>query len=151
FVSSLHQPDVDDTIRLTATAVVSTCWLAAAILALASDRDGLMWKLLLAYVFASWLPSLSTIRDPVLWTIGDTLANPVQGFLFVLIALTFPTGRLRDRVDRLFLAAVFVQTVITGLGPEMTYDPGFPCPSICIRNLLYVWPDDAMNSLFLTI
>jgi signal transduction histidine kinase len=89
-----------------------------------SDRFGLV----LAATGAAWsVTTLAESGDELLYTLGRTAGWLVEVLIIYLI-LSFPTGRLSNRVDRVLVGAVAV-VVLTLFLPRLVLAADFPVPS----------------------
>jgi len=96
---------------------------------------------LLAAVLASF-PVLSVSSNPYLFTLTG-IARPVSEVLLVWLMLTFPSGRLSERIDRLLLGAI-ASSIPLLLIPAMAFTPDMPIAG----PYMLCWPDCPRNVLF---
>jgi signal transduction histidine kinase len=132
-------------------------WVPVLGIAYRRDPSGRMWKLLmLSFLTDStwvlqWLPWPWT---PLGWTIGD-FTRPLSGVVLGHLVLGFPTGRLRDRVDRWLLGFAYVIVLPVQLLHYMVWDPGMgPCTGAevwCATNVLLVARNDDLAFLLTRI
>jgi hypothetical protein len=84
-------------------------------------------RLLVAVGFAWFLTTLSESSDELLYSIGRTAGWVVEAGLIYLV-LSFPTGRLTERIDRRLVVAAFA-LVATLYLPTVLFAEGFPTRS----------------------
>ena len=107
------------------------------------NRTGMLMVLL---GFAWFLSTLEAVDSPLVYTIAVTLGG-LWGSLFLHLGISFPSGRLRSRLDRRLVRAgyvIFPFAFAPGLlfsGPEQ-----LDCPA-CPENLLLIRPDDELARL----
>jgi signal transduction histidine kinase len=126
---------------------VSLLWLATALLALSREPSGPLWKLLFAWLAASWIWVVGYVPTSLTWTLGATFASLGTAVL-VHVLVAFPSGQLRTRFDRAFVAFVYGWTIGVSLLSQMTWDVHFTCPSFCPTNVFLVWPNDSFRELW---
>jgi signal transduction histidine kinase len=127
--------------------LVSLLWLTTALLALSREPSGPLWKLLFAWLTASWIWVVGYVPTSLTWTIGVTFASLGTAVL-VHVLVAFPSGHLRTRFDRAFVAFVYGWTIGVSLLSQMTWDVHFTCPSFCPTNIFLVWPNDSFRELW---
>lgn len=94
---------------------------------------GLAW-------FATFLTDAHT---PWLFTLGTAIQSLyLVGFLYIV--LTFPTGRLRGRLDRVLVAAAVALVTVVQLASLLFSDPQAVLCDGCPRNVLLVQRNDAL-------
>jgi signal transduction histidine kinase len=105
-------------------------------------------RLMVATSFAWFAGLLTEAGDPALNTIG-TAVQYVWIAGFILLVLSFPSGRIAGGVDRALVAATLFLTAGFPLVP-MLYGtgPGLRCPS-CPHNPLDVFHDNAVSNWLL--
>jgi signal transduction histidine kinase len=101
--------------------------LAAAAYAFRSPGFARFGRLLLAVGLVSFLSTLAESADATLYTIGRLGGWGVEALL-VLLVLSFPSGRLETRIDRV-LAAAMVAIVAFLVLTTGLWSPQFPVPS----------------------
>jgi signal transduction histidine kinase len=120
-----------------ATTLIGALWIRRR----PSSRTG-VW--LVALGVASWGLALQASDIPAIYTIGVIADGPVLIFTF-LVCLSFPTGRLQTRLDRILVAAT-VLALTAFYFPRLLFIPqvqgGGPL-SQCV-------PDCPPNALFIT-
>ena len=85
-------------------------WLVPLLVAMERDPNGRFWKLIFAYVVFAQAYALAFTGIPLLWTLGALLENVAIGVLLHLL-LAFPSGHLRDRLDRAIIGAIYAYIV----------------------------------------
>ncbi|MDW5597738.1 hypothetical protein VSS74_25525, partial [Conexibacter stalactiti] len=103
------------------------------------SRFGLQMSLVGLAWFAT---SISASNDDLLFTIGILISSLYSGVV-VHALLGFPTGRLQSRVERLFVAVVYVLVLLGPLALLLVT----ATPDDMPRNLLHVVDDPAMADL----
>jgi signal transduction histidine kinase len=88
--------------------------------------------------FAWMLPALANRAEPLLFTAGLMLESLWAGVLAHLV-LTFPSGRLRDRLDRALVIKAYVAVTVLQVPPYLFSRGCDACP----RHLLLVREDAA--------
>jgi signal transduction histidine kinase len=103
----------------------------------------LFGPLLIAAGFGWFLTTLAESNDATLYSIGRVAGWLVELEL-VYLALSFPTGRLHERVDRILVAAVAAAIVLLYL-PTALFADSFPvpapytsCEDACPANVFFV-------------
>jgi signal transduction histidine kinase len=137
-------PDVSATLYVATHGLVTTLWLAAALMALSRDPDGPLWKILFAYVPASCVWALGYLATPLMYSISDTFGDLAIA-VGVHALLAFPSGRLVGRLDRWLVAFVYVSMTSTALLAAMTWGVTYNCDPFCNQNVFFVWKNDALH------
>jgi signal transduction histidine kinase len=101
--------------------------IAVGLYAWRDGRHARFGRLLVLTGFAWFLPSLSTSDDSVLYSVGRVAGWTVEAALIYLV-LAFPSGRLKNRTDRVLVLA-FVAIVALLYVPTLLIDQSFPQPS----------------------
>ncbi|MGO8959494.1 MAG: sensor histidine kinase [Streptosporangiaceae bacterium] len=130
------------------TAAVGLAYLAAGFAAWQrwpASRIGLLFFV----VGVAWLlPAMVNLANPVAFTIGN-LTEPLYGASLAHLALAWPTGRLRSRLERWLVAAEYGWTIGVSLAGTMFWNPRFSgCTAGCPANVLLV---DSSRSIWQTI
>jgi class 3 adenylate cyclase len=99
--------------------------------------------LMVAHFFATFIWELGFIHSSLLWTAGGLFSDLPQA-IFAHIVLAWPNGRVLGRLDRAFVAGVYVYAIAANLIPQLFW-PDPPCESWCPRNLVLVWPNAGLN------
>ncbi|TAK01609.1 MAG: sensor histidine kinase [Chloroflexota bacterium] len=113
-------------------------WVAVLGITYVRDPGGRMWKLLLLSDIAAGTWALGYLDSP--W--GATLAElfgPLEAAILLHLVLGFPSGLLRDRLDRGLMAIVYTIVLPIQLLGLMTLDGDW--------NTLLVFPNDDLNFL----
>ncbi len=66
--------------------------------------------------------------------------------IFTHIVLAWPSGRLTSRLDRAFVAAVYVYTIAANLLFQLFWKPDLVCQEWCPENVLLVWPNPGVSN-----
>src|SRR5215475_7111381 len=98
--------------------------------------------LVLVFTGFAWFASmLSDAHNPVLYTAGQVL-NPFYYAGFLYLILSFPSGRLRGRLDRALMVVTIVLVVVINPAGLLVTDSQMLCRT-CPANLLEVARVDA--------
>jgi signal transduction histidine kinase len=101
--------------------------IAVGLYAWRDGRHARFGRLLVLTGFAWFLPSLSASDNSVLYSVGRVAGWTVEAALIYLV-LAFPSGRLKNRIDRGLVLAV-VAIVAFLYVPTVLIDQSFPQPS----------------------
>src|SRR5437660_3861295 len=101
--------------------------------------------LMIAVGFAGLLKALSFSNDSVIFTIGS-LGELLIYALLIHLLLSFPSGRLDSRLDRVLVAIAYFNTTVVQLAAFVLSDPQAGCPS-CPANPLLIEHSDAVGSV----
>jgi signal transduction histidine kinase len=102
--------------------------IAAGLYAWRDGRHARFGRLLVLIGFAWFLPSLSTSSSGLLYTIGRLSGWTVEAGL-IYLALSFPSGRLTGRTDRLLFGAAVALVAVLYV-PTVLIDQSLPQPSV---------------------
>jgi len=108
-------------------------WVAVLGITFAREPGGRMWKLILLNMAADGAWVLGYIDSPVAWTASE-LVGPLGAAVLLHLALAFPSGRLRDRLDRWLIGLVYVIVVPIQVLGLLVWDVEW--------NVLRLFPDD---------
>jgi hypothetical protein len=86
--------------------------------------------LLLLVAFALLLRKLQYSGNPALFTGGFAIGG-LYAALFAHVVLAYPTGRIRDTLERRFLAATYAVSFFLPLAVLLVYDPRHGCLFNC--------------------
>lgn len=132
-------------------ALTAAIWAAVAVLAVASEstrRFG--WLVVIAAFAQIWI--IAAIPGDLFWSLGWAIGG-LGGGLIVHLQVAFPTGRLRDRFDRLVVLAGYG---LFGVLPVLRmpfwdsvadFDPCDATRFYCPRNAFLVVRDDGLVGL----
>jgi signal transduction histidine kinase len=129
--------------------VYGLLWLPLLALLYRRDPGSWMWVLVLGYLVAHSLRVVFEIRLDVAWTVG-LVVGPLSAVVLLHLCLAFPTGRLRDAIDRSLVWPAYVIVLPIGLLGAMVTEASRLEPCVvdwCPRNLLLIAPDAAMADL----
>ncbi len=101
--------------------------IAVGLYAWRDGRHARFGRLLVLTGFAWFLPSLSASDNSVLYSVGRVAGWTVEAALIYLV-LAFPSGRLKNRTDRMLVLAI-VAIVAFLYVPTLLIDQSFPQPS----------------------
>ncbi|MEO8687652.1 MAG: ATP-binding protein [Solirubrobacteraceae bacterium] len=97
--------------------------------------------------FAWFLFTLDAANSPLVYTVA-LVAGGLWGALFLHLGLSFPTGRLRSRLDRALVLAGYLVFPFASVPALLFADPErLGCPG-CPANLLLIRSDDALAAFF---
>jgi signal transduction histidine kinase len=99
--------------------------------------------LLVAVGWVSLASGLQWAMQPLLFTIGGVVGGAYYAVIVHLL-LALPGGRLRTRVDRLFVGSVYALTLLSGIVPNLFYECRSALLTGCPGNLLLVRDDPAL-------
>jgi signal transduction histidine kinase len=129
--------------------VVGWAYLGAGLVALSKRPGSRVGLLLLGVGFTWFIGNLQGTGNPVLFSIGYWFYF-LEGAVFAHLILSFPSGRLTSRFERLLVRSLYALVVIGGFAQAITYDPSRYCPE-CSSAILFVHgePAEAANALLL--
>jgi signal transduction histidine kinase len=115
-----------------ATPSVAIAWtyLVAGLVAWWRRPASRIGPLLLLVAAALLVRKLQYADEPALFTIGFALGS-VYAACFAHVVLAYPSGRIRDRVERWFVAATYVVSVLLPVSVLLCYDPAHGCLFNC--------------------
>jgi signal transduction histidine kinase len=108
------------------------------------SRTGVLMILL---GFAWFLFTLDAANSPLVYTFA-LVAGGLWGALFLHLGLSFPTGRLRSRLDRALVLAGYVVFPFASVPALLFADPEQLGCSDCPTNLLLIRSDDGLAAFF---
>ena len=126
---------------------VDLLWVAAMLVTYRRDPDGPMWKLFLAYRAIGALGVIWVVPTSLTWTLSQLIVG-FGAVVFVHVVLAFPTGRLTDRFDRLFVGGAYGFVVATRLAWVLVWTQPFDKVGFSPRNPFVVWPNADLAWLF---
>lgn len=99
------------------------------------NRCGVLMIAIGFFWFVGNLRWASDCSHPLAWTLGWAFVGVYAAVLLHLL-LAFPEGRLRTRVDRVLVAAAYLDVTLVPILLELLHRPsGFGCPSQAPANL----------------
>ena len=104
-------------------------------------------SLMILLGFAWFLFTLDAANSPLVYTFA-LVAGGLWGALFLHLGLSFPTGRLRSRLDRALVLAGYVVFPFASVPALLFADPEQLGCSDCPTNLLLIRGDDALAAFF---
>jgi class 3 adenylate cyclase len=117
----------------------SLTMLAAGLIAWLRQPQNVIWRLMVASCFASFIWELAFVPTSLFWTLAQLLPNLGQA-IFAHLMLSFPFGRLRSRIERLLVVAIYVYAIGAPLLGMLFWKPQYVCDPYCPQNLLVIWP-----------
>ena len=126
---------------------VDLLWVAAMLVTYRRDPDGRMWKLFLAYRVVGALGVIWVVPTSLTWTLSQLIVG-FGAVVFVHLVLAFPSGRLTDRFDRLFVGAAYAFVVVTRIAWALVWTQPFDKVGFSPRNPFVVWPSADLAWLF---
>jgi len=103
--------------------------------------------LMIALGFAWFLFTLDAANSPLVYTFA-LVAGGLWGALFLHLGLSFPTGRLRSRLDRALVIVGYVVFPFASVPALLFADPEQLGCGDCPVNLLLIRSDDALATYF---
>ena len=97
--------------------------------------------------FAWFLFTLDAANSPLVYTFA-LVTGGLWGAVFLHLGLSFPTGRLRSRLDRVLVIAGYVVFPLAFAPALLFADPEQLGCSDCPENLLLIRSDDALAAFF---
>jgi signal transduction histidine kinase len=115
-----------------ATPSVAIAWtyLVAGLIAWWRRPASRIGPLLLLVAAALLVRKLQYADEPALFTIGFALGG-VYAACFVHVVLAYPSGRIRDRVERWFVAVTYSISLLLPVSVLLVYDPARGCLFNC--------------------
>jgi signal transduction histidine kinase len=108
-----------------------------------SRPDSRVWAVLIFQGFAWFASLLPNSDNPVLFTFGQ-LVYPLQYASGLYLVLSFPSGRLRGRLDRALMVITIFLVTVGSLTWLLFADSHWAMCRTCPANLLEVTRDDAV-------
>ncbi len=124
-------------------------WLPILAITYRRDPGSRLWKLILLWSLASSTWVLGYVRSDLAWTLAQFF-GPLSAVILLHLVLAFPTGRLRDPVDRTLLAIAYAIVLPLQLVNFLFYDPawvGCTPATYCPANVLLVTRNDDVTSV----
>ena len=113
-------------------------WVAVLGITYRRDPAGRLWKLLLLGDLAGATWAIGYVDAPWAWAVAE-LFGPLGAAILLHLVLAFPSGRLRDRLDRWLMGIVYAIVLPIQLLGLMTLDVEW--------NAFLVFPNDELNFL----
>lgn len=130
--------------------LLSALWLGVLVVAYVRQPGEPLWKLILVSFYADQLWLLGYIPTDITWLIGNML-SPIGSVVNAHILVSFPSGRLRARRDRWFVAFVYAWVIGWAIVGHLVYEPEWNrlpgCTGFCPDNLLLAWRNDELAAL----
>jgi hypothetical protein len=98
-------------------------FLVAGLVALDRRPGNAIGKLMIAYVIVSYCGNWSNLQITALPAIGS-MGSQLSGAILAQMALSYPTGRLRTRFERLVIGMIYAVAIGVGLVILLAFDPG---------------------------
>jgi signal transduction histidine kinase len=118
-------------------------WLAATLVAISAASTVRLGWLLVLISITDHVWELGFIQLPAFYFIADTFGPGISPVVLAHIVVTFPSGRLGDRFDRLLVASTYGYFFGFGTLRLLHFEPNYTCDPYCPRNPFAIWPDDA--------
>jgi class 3 adenylate cyclase len=135
----------DDLAPLLTVIAGNTLWLVVGLVVWHRQPGNRVALLMVAHFFATFIWELGFIPSSLLWTLGSTFADLPQA-IFAHIVLAWPTGRLHDRLDRLFVPSIYVYVIGASIVSQFFWQPDFVCQAgWCPENVFQLWPDAGLD------
>jgi signal transduction histidine kinase len=97
-------------------------FLVAGLVALDRRPGNAIGKLMIAYVIVSYCGNWSNLQITALPAIGS-MGSQLSGAILAQMALSYPTGRLRTRFERLVIGMIYAVAIGVGLVILLAFDP----------------------------
>jgi signal transduction histidine kinase len=97
-------------------------FLVAGLVALDRRPGNAIGKLMIAYVIVSYCGNWSNLQIAALPAVGS-MGSQLSGAILAQMALSYPTGRLRTRFERLVIGMIYAVAIGVGLVILMAFDP----------------------------
>jgi signal transduction histidine kinase len=125
---------------------VDLLWVAAMLVTYRRDPAGPMWKLFFAYRLIATAAVVWVIPTSLTWTLSQLVVG-LGSVVFVHLVLAFPSGRLTDRPDRLFVVASYAFLVVTRLAWAIVWTQPIDRVGFSPRNPFVLWPNPDLARL----
>jgi signal transduction histidine kinase len=126
---------------------VDLLWVTAMMITYWRQPEGQMWKLFLAFQLVQTLGVIWVFRTSLTWTISQFVIG-FASVVFVHLVLAFPSGRLKDRYDRLLVAGAYVFVAVSRLAWLVVWSPPAHKDAFAPRNPFLLFPNDELALLF---
>jgi class 3 adenylate cyclase len=130
----------DDVAPLLTEIAGNSLWLVVGLVVWQRQPRNPVALLMVAHFFATFIWELGFIHSSFLWTMGGIFSDLPQA-IFAHIVLAWPSGRLAGRLDRAFVAAIYVYAIAANLIPQLFWKPDIACQGWCPENVLLLWPN----------
>jgi signal transduction histidine kinase len=97
-------------------------FLVAGLVALDRRPGNAIGKLMIAYVIVSYCGNWSNLQIAALPAVGS-MGSQLSGAILAQMALSYPTGRLRTRFERLVIGMIYAVAIGVGLVILLAFDP----------------------------
>ena len=122
-------------------ALTAAVWLVVLLVSMARQPEGRLWKLIFLATATGEVWVLGYVPNSLVFSVGH-LFDQVSLAVFVHLLLAFPSGYLRDRIDR---AVVLLGYALVAGGTLLQLLRGgewvIGCNPDCVRNLFVLWPN----------
>ena len=120
-------------------------WVAVMLVAFWRSPAGPMWKLVLLYLVALGTWVLAYIGPSLAWTLAQYF-SVIGDAVFIHLVLAFPTGRLANRFDRIFVGTTYGIALVLQAAFHLFWDPDFTpeCTIQCPTNVFVVIPNNEL-------
>lgn len=122
-------------------ALTATIWLVVLLVSMARQPEGRLWKLIFLAIATGEIWVLGYVPNSLVFSIGH-LFDQVSLAVFLHLLLAFPSGHLRDRIDR---AVVLLGYAFVGGATLLQLLRGgewvIGCNPDCVRDLFVLWPN----------
>ena len=100
--------------------------------------------------YAWFLPTLTQLHYPLPYTIGNLTWSLYEASLAHL-ALAWPSGRLRSRLDRAVVAGIYAWTIGSSAIVMLFWDSANGCGAACPANVLMVDGNNRLHDMLATL
>ena len=125
--------------------VTGLLWFAVLLVSVRRNPDGRLWKLIFLSMALQRISVLTYVPNSLVFSVGRAM-DEVAVAILVHLLVAFPTGYLRDRFDRVVVGLGYV-LLVAWTATEVFLAGDWwrlACDPECIRNVLIVWPNDAL-------
>jgi len=131
-----------DTFGTAADLVVWLLWLGVLLGTYARQPDGRLWKLIFLMMVAGRVAALTFVPNSIVSSVAR-MAEQVGVGVFVQFLVTFPTGYVRDRFDRLVVGLAYTLVAAWALNELLFVGDWWRhlCDPGCVGNAFVIWPD----------
>ena len=127
--------------------LIDLLWVAAMLVTYWRDPGGRMWKLFLALRIVGAAGVIWVMPTSLTWTLSQLFVG-LGSVVFVHLVLAFPTGRLKDRYDRILVAGAYVFIATSRLAWLLVWSPPYQKDAFSPRNPYVIWPNADLAWLF---
>src|SRR4029453_19130286 len=126
-------------------ALLGLVWLVVLLVSLARQPHGRLWKLIFVAFAAQRIGTLMFVPNSLVWSLAR-IAEQVGVGVFVHLLLAFPSGYLRDRLDRVVVGLAYALGVAWALNELLFVGDRvrMGCDPDCVQNVFVVLPNEEL-------